>query len=225
MDLKDLSPNSDWLKSPRKGGSLRRRTFSFFLDLFCVLLTTKLLMASYISYLRTFMFMMGEKSQALLTTQMHKVEFSVITVVFFGYFFLSYYMGAGKTPGKILFRLRVVPNRNETELLTFKESIKRTSAYLFCYLTGFVLFAIPYFNKNKEGLPDMFSDSKVMTEEAYQAMLKSAKEENQIDTTAGEQLELDFTPVVVAPENIIYLPGPEFYKDQVIEDDDEDKAA
>ncbi len=224
MDLQDLSPNSDWLKSPRQGGSLRRRTFSFFLDLFCVLLTTKLLMASYISYLKTFMFMMGDKSHSLLTNQMYKVEFSVITVVFFGYFFLSYYMGAGKTPGKILFRLRVVPNRKETDLLTFKESLKRTSAYLFCYITGFVLFAIPYFNKNKAGLPDMFSDSKVMTEEDYQLMLKIEKEESKKEQISSEQLELDFTLQVVSQENIIYLPGPEFYKDQD-KKDDEDKAA
>lgn len=227
MELKDFTPNSDWFKSPREGSSLRRRTFSFFVDLFCVLLTTRLLMASYISYLKTFMYLMGDKSQYMLTSQMHKVEFSVITVVFFGYFFLSYYMGSGKTPGKILFRLRVVPEDNETELLTFTQSFKRTSGYIFCYLTGFFLFAIPYFNKKRAGLPDMFSGSKVLTEDAYQAALVAKKEEAEKDKLAGEQIEMDFSAEVVEAEaapNIIYLPGPDFYN-EAIDKDDEDKAA
>lgn len=220
MDLKDFSPNSEWFKSPREGSSLRRRTFSFFVDLFCVLLTTRLLMASYISYLKTFMYLMGEKTQYVLTSQMHKVEFSVITVVFFGYFFLSYYMGSGKTPGKILFRLRVVPTNSEEDLLSFTESIKRTAGYLFCYLTGFVLFAIPYFNKNRSGIPDMFSGSKVMTEEAYQALLKEKKAEVEKEELAGTQMELDFTAEIVPAENIIYLPGPEFYNHSSKEEDE-----
>lgn len=221
MDLKDFTQNSDWLKSPRKGGSLRRRTFSFFVDLFCILLTTRLLMASYISYLKTFMYLMGDKSQHLLTSQMHKVEFSVITVVFFGYFFLSYYMGNGKTPGKILFRLRVVPSENPTSLLTFKESMKRTFGYMFCYLTGFVLFAIPYFNKERAGIPEMFSGSKVLTEEEYAIAQREAKESQQETEEVETQMELDFNTVVA--KNVIYLPGPEYFMDT--EEDDEEKEA
>ena len=230
MELKDFAPNSDWLKSPREGSILRRRTFSFFVDLFCILLTTKLLMASYISYLKTFMYLMGEKSQFLLTSQMHKVEFSVISVVFFGYFFLSYYMGNGKTPGKILFRLRVVPTETPMQLLSVTESFKRTIGYLFCYLTGFVLFAIPYFNKNRNGLPDIFSGSKVLTEEDFKAMQQEFKKETEEVAKAGTQMELDFTATIEAQEqsssqddNVIYLPGPEYY--EASHDDDEDKAA
>jgi uncharacterized RDD family membrane protein YckC len=209
MELKDFTPNASWLKSPREGGILRRRTFSFFVDLFCILLTTKLLMASYMSYLKTFMYLMGEKSQYLLTSQMHKVELSVISVVFFGYFFLSYYMGNGKTPGKILFRLRVVPTDNPSSLLTLSESLKRTMGYFFCYITGFVLFALPYFNKNRDGLPDLFSSSKVLTEEQY----KVAVSEEFKTKEMGTQLELDFNAKIVNDQNVIYLPGPDFYND------------
>lgn len=183
-------------------------------------------MASYISYLKTFMYLMGEKTQLLLTSQMHKVEFSVITVVFFGYFFLSYYMGNGKTPGKILFRLRVVPSERETELLSFNESIKRTAGYLFCYLTGFILFALPYFNKNRSGIPDMFSGSKVLTEDAYKAALEAKKIEEEKEELLGHQMELDFTAEVVSDKNIIYLPGPDFYQDpKEDKEDEEDMAA
>ena len=222
MDLMNFTKNSDWLKSPRKGGILRRRTFSFFLDLFCILLTTRLLMASYISYLKTFMYLMGDKSQHLLTSQMHKVEFSIITVVFFGYFFLSYYMGSGKTPGKILFRLRVVPSDNPTSLLTFKQSMKRTFGYMFCYLTGFVLFSIPYFKKDRSGIPEMLSGSKVLTEDEFAMAKQEALIKEQEVQTSETQIELDFSQPV--PSNIIYLPGPEYFLNDD-EEDSEDKAA
>lgn len=160
---------------------------------------------------------MGEKSQYLLTSQMHKVELSVISVVFFGYFFLSYYMGNGKTPGKILFRLRVVPTDNPTQLLTLSESFKRTVGYFFCYITGFVLFALPYFNKNRDGLPDLFSSSQVLTEEQYKVAVREGMKESEI----GSQLELDFNAKIIDHEKVIYLPGPEFYKDS----NDSDKEA
>lgn len=160
---------------------------------------------------------MGEKSQYMLTSQMHKVELSVISVVFFGYFFLSYYMGNGKTPGKILFRLRVVPTDNPTNLLTITESFKRTVGYFFCYITGFVLFALPYFNKNRDGIPDLFSSSHVLTEEKYKEVLSEFQEQAE-ETT---QLELDFNAKIIPEENIIYLPGPEFYK----QSNNEDKEA
>lgn len=218
MELKDFTPNASWLKSPREGGILRRRTFSFFVDLFCILLTTRLLMASYISYLKTFMYLMGEKSQYMLTSQMHKVELSVISVVFFGYFFLSYYMGNGKTPGKILFRLRVVPTEKPTELLSLNASFKRTVGYFFCYITGFVLFAFPYFNKKREGIPDIFSSSKVLTEEQFKACVKDQKNQKE----EGMQMEFDFDATIIESEKIIYLPGPEFYNDS---NEDKDKKA
>lgn len=224
MELKDFAPNSDWLKSPREGGSLRRRTFSFFVDLFCVLLTTRLLMASYISYLKTFMYLMGERSQYLLTSQMHKIEFSVITVVFFGYFFLSYYMGNGKTPGKILFRLKVVPTDNPLELLSFKQSLKRSAGYIFCYLTGFVLFTLPYFNKDNAGIPDMFSSTNVLTEDEYALLVQANALEIERKENFGHQIEMDFNQAI--QDNIIYLPGPEYFLDNSsTEIEDEEKVA
>jgi uncharacterized RDD family membrane protein YckC len=218
MELKDFTPNASWLKSPREGGILRRRTFSFFVDLFCILLTTRLLMASYTSFLKTFMYLMGEKSQYMLTSQMHKVELSVISVVFFGYFFLSYYMGNGKTPGKTLFRLRVVPLERPTELLSLSESFKRTIGYFFCYVTGFVLFAIPFFNKKRNGIPDLFSSSQVLTEDQYKAKIIEQKSHEEL----GTQLELDFDATISEVETIIYLPGPEYYSQSK---DDDKKAA
>lgn len=157
---------------------------------------------------------MGEKSQFMLTSQMHKVELSVISVVFFGYFFLSYYMGNGKTPGKILFRLRVVPTENPAQLLSLTSSFKRTLGYFFCYITGFILFALPYFNKNREGLPDIFSSTHVLTEEQYKATVAEYLESK----LTGTQLELDFNAKIVKDENIIYLPGPEFYSDSSSDD-------
>ncbi len=163
------------------------------------------------------MYLMGEKSQFMLTSQMHKVELSVISVVFFGYFFLSYYMGNGKTPGKILFRLRVVPTDNPTELLSLATSFKRTVGYFFCYITGFVLFALPYFNKSREGLPDIFSSSQVLTEETYKIKVSEFEESKE----TGTQLELDFQAKIIDDEKVIYLPGPEFYNDSA----DSDKKA
>ena len=223
MDLKDFTANSDWLKSPRQGGALRRRTFSFFVDLFCILLASKLLMASYISYLNTFMYIMGDKSQHLLSSQFHKVEFSVITVVFFGYFFLSYYLGNGKTPGKILFRLKVVPADNPTGLLGFTQSMKRSMAYVFCYLTGFIFFAIPFFNKNRAGLPDMFSESKVLTEDQYNKVLQNIKDQEIEQEATGVQMELNFEKEV--SDNVIYLPGPEYFNTSEETEDEEEQAA
>ena len=154
----------------------------------------------------------------MLTSQMHKVELSVISVVFFGYFFLSFYMGNGKTPGKILFKLRVVPTNGPTELLTLNESFKRTLGYFFCYVTGFILFALPYFNKNRDGLPDLFSSSHVLTEEQYKLLLSQKTEQDETES----QLELDFNSSIIDEDKVIYLPGPDFYDSS--KDDDKEAA-
>lgn len=222
MDLKSFTQNSYWPKSPREGGVLRRRVFSFFVDLFCILLTSKLLMASYLSYLNTFMYIMGDKSQYLLSSQLHKVEFSIITVVFFGYFFLSYYLGNGKTPGKVLFKLKVVPISNPIELLSFTQSLKRAICYVFCYLTGFILFAIPFFTKSRSGVPEMFSKSEVLTEDQFKVIVQSIKSKEIEQNLVETQMVFNFNQKNL--ENLVYLPGPEYFNN-ADEDEDEKQAA
>ncbi|MCR9203816.1 MAG: RDD family protein, partial [Halobacteriovoraceae bacterium] len=92
--------------------------------------------------------------------------------------------GHGQTLGKTLFKLRVLSFEDESGELSFMEAFMRTLGYTTCYVTAmvnpllpFLLFSIPVFKKNKSGIPDIFSQTEVVTEVEYQNLLQKQQEE------------------------------------------------
>ena len=153
---------------PKDPTLLKKRIYSFTTDLFFVALINKGLMFTYMSFLKTYFYQITLKTQLLLETKMVQVHSLSLLIVFWGYFMMSYYWGEGKTPGKLLFGLKVYsPDfKNTGEFhLTLKESFSRTMGYFICYLPFGALFGISLFTKDQKGIPDWLSHTMVVSDE------------------------------------------------------------
>src|SRR5690606_4450194 len=125
--------------------------------MFMVGLTSKLIMFTYTSFMRAYFYQLRPHVQESLTANLSLVHFSVLMTVFFTYHFVSFYTSEGKTLGKMMFGLRVYSPTQPRMALSMSESFKRTLGYTVCYVTGFVLFALPLLRQDRRGLPDFFS--------------------------------------------------------------------
>lgn len=144
---------------------LKKRTYAFTLDLFFIAVINKAIMYTYINFLETFFYQLPISFQMNINGQLAKANGISIMIIFWGYFVLSYYMGEGKTPAKMLFGLKVHSPHSSDNHLSFKASVLRTSAYFICCFTGVFLIAIPFLRRDKKGLPDWFSNTHVVTED------------------------------------------------------------
>ncbi len=153
---------------PKDPNLLKKRVYSFTADLVVIALINKGLMYTYISFLKTYFYQLPLKTQFLLESKVYSIHSVSLLLVFWGYFIISYYWGEGKTPGKLLFGLKVYsPSfKNTAEYhLTLKESFSRTMGYFLCYLTFGLLFGIAFFTKNKKGIPDWLSHTSIVSDE------------------------------------------------------------
>jgi uncharacterized RDD family membrane protein YckC len=159
---------------------LKKRIWAFSVDLIAIVIMQRLLILSFANFLRTFFYQLPYNSQFNLQTNMTQIHLSTLAMVFVGYFFLSYYLGEGKTPGKMLFGLRVYPDHrvsHDRHHLGFMECLSRSVSYLFCYLLGSILFLMPFLRVDARGVPDFLSGTSVYDEEEYKAYLKAHQEE------------------------------------------------
>ena len=139
--------------------TLTKRAYAFTMDLVTIVLITESLVYSYVGFLKHFLIDINMNIETRLLT----LDSLVFMGVFWIYFFLSMYLGEGATPGKFAMGLRVhSPHKTDTHL-SLKESLLRTTAYFLCYFTGAVLLALPYFTRNKKGIPDWASKTHVIS--------------------------------------------------------------
>ncbi len=139
---------------------LKYRTYAFTIDLFAITLLNKAIINSYGMYLKTVFFHYTESKQLEILAGVDQVFLSVLLLLFISYFSLSYYLGQGQTPGKIICGIKIVDSNYKNPGLLM--SIGRTLGYLTCYATGLFLFALPYFTKKGFGLQDWISKSMVV---------------------------------------------------------------
>lgn len=169
--------------SVNKQQLFRHRVYAFTFDMFMVGLTSKLVMFTYTSFLRTFFHQLRFQVQDTLAKGVPLIHLSVLMAVFFSYFFISYYTSEGKTLGKMMFGLRVYSPTHPRTALTLSESFKRTMGYLVCYVTGLFLFALPLVRSDRRGLPDFFSNTEVTFEDHFNSELlpQSERDQNERD--------------------------------------------
>ena len=165
---------------------LRHRVYAFTFDMFMVAMTSKLVMFTYTSFVRSFFHQLRFQVQDSVARGIPLVHMVVLISVFFSYFFISYYTSEGKTLGKIIFGLRVYSPTSPQMNLSLGESLKRTMGYLVCYVMGLFLFALPLVRSDRRGLPDMFSNTEVTFEDHFMSEILPESERNR----ERDQLEL-----------------------------------
>lgn len=155
---------------------LKDRSYAFFTDIFLIGIINRAIMFTYANFIRTFFYQMPYSVQKSINDKMFEMNTLSFLVVFWGYFMLSYYLSEGKTPGKIIFHLKVQSPHTHEGHLSLKSCMMRTLGYFVSLPSFFALLAIPYFRKDKKGIPDMLSNTFVM----------SVKEERYIESLEDE---------------------------------------
>ena len=170
----------------RRGGyvdpALKKRTFAFFLDFATITFLFKGILYAYSNFLIEITDISIEIQNEMLT-DMYLIEFPIFTIIFCSYFALSYYMSDGKTPGKVLFNLKITTN--DKTRLGLRHCILRSFGYYLCYLPMAMLFIIPYLRSDKRGIPDWLSGTSV----SYSSKKQDNKnKEEQSDISKTEHL-------------------------------------
>lgn len=151
------------MTSKIKSELLKKRTYAFSLDMALVLFLNKAITLSYTNFLRTVFYQLAPQTQTKVLQSYSYVTLSTLWIVFWAYFVLSYYLGQGKTPGKLIFEIQTFSKKTK-DGLTLTESLVRTMGHFVCVITGLFLFALPYLRKDQKSLADIISDTWVSTE-------------------------------------------------------------
>lgn len=148
---------------PPEKSLVKDRMYAFTMDLFLIGIINKAIMFTYLNFVKAFFFQLPIGVRANLESKLYAVNSINFLVVFFGYFLLSYYLSEGKTPGKIMFNLKVQCPHTHSDQLSLKTAVMRTAGYFVTIPTAFTLLLIPCFRKDCKGIPDWLSDSFVMS--------------------------------------------------------------
>ena len=140
---------------------MRKRTYGFLIDLFLILMIQKSITFTFNNFFNTFFYHLPNEIQAQLIKGIDSSNLLILLIVFWGYFILSYYLGNGQTPGKMIVGLKIQSDTNE---LSLSQCTMRTLGYFICYVTCCILFIIPFLTKNQNGIPDWISNTKVIDE-------------------------------------------------------------
>ena len=149
---------------------IRKRFYAFFVDLFIVGVTSKVLLLTYMLFIESKLRFIPLNYKRSLYENMKVVHFPLIMTLFFGLYFLSLYIGQGLSPGKAVMKVRVVSNKDPLHGLTIFEAFMRSIGGLACYMSICTLFVFSLFNKEGKGLPEWISGTHVISEEKYQEM-------------------------------------------------------
>lgn len=157
-------------------GMLRKRFYAFFVDLFIVGVVSKVFIVAYMTFIESSLKFIPLHYKKSLYDNLKVVHFPLIMTLFFGLYFLSLYLGQGKSPGKAMMKIRVISKKHPFEGLSITEAFTRSLAGLVCYMSLCTLFVFALFNREGKGIPEWFSGTSVVSEEQYEEM-KSHKDE------------------------------------------------
>lgn len=177
---------------------IKLRLYSFFVDLFFIGLLQKVLVFSYVHFINENFHQVPPQIKTRLLTSLSELRIPTLILTFFSYFLVSLYLGHGKTLGKTIFKLRVVSHEDDPGDLSFMEAFMRTLGYTTCYVTGalnpilpLLLFSMPVWRKTSRGLPDLFSQTEVATEEEFEEYVSSLESQEESELPEEEDSQLD----------------------------------
>ncbi|MFG1516242.1 RDD family protein, partial [Halobacteriovorax sp. ZH3_bin.1] len=90
-----------------------------------------------------------------------------LAIMFFSYFFFSYYLGNGQTLGKAFFKLKVVRSHAVTEPLSALDCFGRSIGYVFANLLFFLPLVINFLRHDQKGVQDFISQTHVISTEEF----------------------------------------------------------
>ena len=153
---------------PHDNDFMKKRVYATTLDLFLIGLINKAMLFTYLKFMKSFYYQLPFSLQYRLESGLVSISMLSLFVVFWGYFMLSNYWGEGRTPGKILFGLKVHSpsfKYHGQYHLTLYEAFARTAGYFFCYASFGLLYGIAFITPDRKGIPDWFSGTQVVTDE------------------------------------------------------------
>lgn len=151
-------------------GLLRKRFYAFFVDLFIVGVVSKVFLVAYMIFIESSLKFIPLNYKRSLYDNLKVVHLPMIFTLFFGLYFLSLYIGHGRSPGKAIMKLRVISKKTPFEGLSIWECFTRAMAGLVCYLSMCSLFVFSLFNKAGNGFPEWISGTTVVTDDQYEEM-------------------------------------------------------
>ncbi len=171
-----------------KSNLLKRRVMAFCVDLYAIVMIKIMMTLAYTSFFKAFFFQLPVLKQKRMVEGLMTLDLYIAPIIFFTYFFVSYFSGEGKTVGKLMFKISVVrPDLKNDYFPNMKESFARTIAYMACYMTAGLLFLLPFFRKDQKSLADLWSKTMVMNDhELYEAMKAGAGDDNVITLDIAE---------------------------------------
>ena len=148
---------------------LKKRTFSFLIDLFIIQYINKGLILSYENFLKSFFVLPLSISQEI-SENLDKLSLVTLPFVFLTYFTMLYYLSDGQTVGKFLLNLKIKGKKSKR--LTLFNCLMRSLGYFFCYFIGFFLFLIPFITKDAKGIQDWISGTEVLDKTAIKRKIE-----------------------------------------------------
>lgn len=138
----------------------QKRINSFVLDLFCIFFLTQSFVFSFQRFLKLSLGPIAYKA----SDQISALHSLIFMVTFLGYFIISLYLSDGKTLGKLIYGLKIVPAHNHHRAMTLSECFMRSAGLFLCQVTLFLPFLINIMRKDNKGLPDFFSGTICLSE-------------------------------------------------------------
>lgn len=141
---------------------LKRRLFSFSIDMLAIIIMRKLLLWNYFSGLKIF-FPLNSSTHQKAMELYPFMGLSLFICLFFGYFIYCQYIFEGKTIGSVFFKLSI--KSEDKSPIRFSQVLLRTIGSFFCYILGLILFLTPLLNKEQKGIQDYLSKTHVFFDE------------------------------------------------------------
>lgn len=142
-------------------GLMKKRTYAFTIDLLFICLLNKVMINSYTLYLQTVFYHFPAEKQLELLSSLENVFLGLFSVLFVSYFTLSFYLGKGQTPGKLLFSIQVVNHRSDRPI-SFIQSIVRALGQGASCLLFFTPFIFSFIFPQWRGLHEWMSSTKII---------------------------------------------------------------
>ncbi|MBT6324812.1 MAG: hypothetical protein HOJ35_02495 [Bdellovibrionales bacterium] len=145
-----------------QGKILKKRVLAFTLDLALVIIISSGITFTLTSFVSPYLNLENNKN-TLMNFNQYMIIFHVwmTSITLLSYHFISYLLGNGATPGKMLFKLKILPLAVDQKL-NISQCFLRSVSYVFLYWGGQLFLGLPFFIKGGVGIPDWISNTQVV---------------------------------------------------------------
>lgn len=172
------------------------RMASFVLDLFTVLIIQKLCVMGYVQFLNDYFYQIPHATKVSLYMGLSNLSPSLFLISFMTYFTLCPFIFEGKTLGAMVMKLNIVNydfryNDEHDHRISLSQSFRRTCGHLLSLASFGLFYFIPFLAIDKTSLPDLLSQTRVLTQKNFDALIHNHE-------LAGEALSIDIENLKVA---------------------------